>query len=86
MIVTRWGVLLWAMCSWWWWALLHALACLPNAVGYPVPWKHPPVHSAEQVGNGRFYTLETGANERRWSKVKDKVKSTQQSFVVVDRY
>eukprot|EP00887_Chlorella_sp_A99_P004260 scaffold15.g4260.t1 len=38
------------------------------------------------VGNGKFYTLETGANERRWGKMKDKVKATQQSFTVIDRY
>lgn len=37
------------------------------------------------VGNGKFYTLETGSNERRWSKMADKVKKVQKSFVVGDR-
>lgn len=38
------------------------------------------------VGNGKFYTLLTGANERRWNKMGDKVKAIVQSFEVVDRY
>lgn len=37
------------------------------------------------VGNGKFYTLETGANERRWGKMSDKIKKIQKSFVVGDR-
>ena len=34
---------------------------------------------------GKFYTLVTGANEKRWGKMKDKVKTVVQSFVVEDR-
>jgi photosystem II oxygen-evolving enhancer protein 2 len=37
------------------------------------------------VGNGKFYTLETGANERRWNKMADKIKKVQKSFEVFDR-
>lgn len=31
---------------------------------------------------GKFYTLLTGANERRWEKMKDKVSTTWKSFEV----
>eukprot|EP00889_Picochlorum_renovo_P006697 jgi/Picre1/33727/NNA_001206.t1 len=37
------------------------------------------------VGNGKFYTLETGANERRWGKMADKIARVQKSFEVSDR-
>lgn len=37
------------------------------------------------VGNGKFYTLETGANERRWKKMEDKAKTIVKSFEVFDR-
>lgn len=37
------------------------------------------------VGNGKFYTLETGANERRWGKVGSKAKTVLKSFEVFDR-
>lgn len=37
------------------------------------------------IGNGKFYTLETGANERRWGKMKDKIARVQKSFTVSDR-
>jgi len=37
------------------------------------------------VGNGKFYTLETGANEKRWSKIGGKVKTVVKSFEVFDR-
>ena len=37
------------------------------------------------IGNGKFYTLETGANERRWGKMKDKIAKVQKSFKVYDR-
>jgi photosystem II oxygen-evolving enhancer protein 2 len=33
---------------------------------------------------GRFYTLTTGANERRWGKMKDKLKTTIRSFSLVN--
>lgn len=36
--------------------------------------------SAICVGNGKFYTLTTGANERRWEKMKDRL------FTVVDSF
>lgn len=38
------------------------------------------------VGNGKFYTLETGANQRRWPKMEEKAKTTQKSFTVTDHY
>jgi photosystem II oxygen-evolving enhancer protein 2 len=38
------------------------------------------------VGNGKFYTLVTGANEKRWGKMGDKVKTVVKSFDVSDRY
>lgn len=34
------------------------------------------------IGNGKFYTLTTGANERRWEKVKDKLHTVIDSFNV----
>eukprot|EP01025_Chloroclados_australasicus_P045852 TRINITY_DN5047_c0_g1_i1.p1 TRINITY_DN5047_c0_g1~~TRINITY_DN5047_c0_g1_i1.p1 ORF type:complete len:254 (+),score=22.45 TRINITY_DN5047_c0_g1_i1:58-762(+) len=34
------------------------------------------------VANGKFYTLTTGANERRWNKMKDKIKTVANSFSV----
>ncbi|EFN56417.1 hypothetical protein CHLNCDRAFT_13502, partial [Chlorella variabilis] len=37
------------------------------------------------VGNGKFYTLLTGANERRWGRMKDQIKTVVNSFVVDDR-
>ena len=37
------------------------------------------------IGNGKFYTLETGSNERRWGKMKDNIAKVQKSFTVFDR-
>jgi len=37
------------------------------------------------IGNGKFYTLETGSNERRWGKMKEKIQKVQKSFTVSDR-
>lgn len=34
------------------------------------------------IGNGKFYTLTTGANERRWEKMKDKLHTVIDSFKV----
>ncbi|KMZ62962.1 PsbP-like protein 1 [Zostera marina] len=36
------------------------------------------------VGNGRFYTLTTGANERRWTKVKDSLRTVVDSFKIFE--
>ncbi|KAK1285702.1 hypothetical protein QJS10_CPB20g00939 [Acorus calamus] len=36
------------------------------------------------IGNGRQYTLIVGANERRWSRVRDKLKVVADSFKVLD--
>ncbi|XP_057465619.1 psbP-like protein 1, chloroplastic [Actinidia eriantha] len=36
------------------------------------------------IGNGRFYTLTTGANERRWGKMKDKLQTVVDSFRIVN--
>ncbi|KAK4425201.1 Photosynthetic NDH subunit of lumenal location 1, chloroplastic [Sesamum alatum] len=36
------------------------------------------------VGNGRYYTLIVGANERRWRKVRNKLKVVADSFKVLD--
>ncbi|XVF23819.1 hypothetical protein REPUB_Repub13aG0072400 [Reevesia pubescens] len=36
--------------------------------------------TAVSIGNGKFYTLTTGANERRWDKMKDRL------FTVVDSF
>jgi len=33
---------------------------------------------------GKFYTLTTGANERRWGKMKDKLATTIKSFSLVN--
>ncbi|KAK3029934.1 hypothetical protein RJ639_038162 [Escallonia herrerae] len=38
--------------------------------------------SAICIGNGKFYTLTTGANERRWEKMKDKLHTVIDSFKV----
>ncbi|KVH99282.1 Mog1/PsbP, alpha/beta/alpha sandwich [Cynara cardunculus var. scolymus] len=34
------------------------------------------------IGNGKFYTLTTGANERRWGKMKDKLSTVVGSFKI----
>ncbi|KAL5057082.1 hypothetical protein RYX36_028686 [Vicia faba] len=36
--------------------------------------------SAVSIGNGKFYTLTTGANERRWGKMKDRLQTIVESF------
>lgn len=36
------------------------------------------------IGNGKFYTLTTGANERRWEKMKDKLQTVVDSFQIVN--
>jgi PsbP len=35
---------------------------------------------------GKFYTLVTGANEKRWDKVKDTLETVVKSFTVVNKY
>ena len=35
---------------------------------------------------GKLYTLVTGANERRWDKMKDQLETVAQSFVVNTKY
>ena len=35
---------------------------------------------------GKFYTLATGANERRWNKMKPRLEQVVQSFEVQNRY
>ncbi|CAI9113197.1 OLC1v1013763C1 [Oldenlandia corymbosa var. corymbosa] len=34
------------------------------------------------IGNGKFYTLTTGANERRWAKMKDRLHTVVDSFEI----
>ncbi|KAG6404077.1 hypothetical protein SASPL_136315 [Salvia splendens] len=34
------------------------------------------------IGNGRFYTVTTGANERRWDKMKERLKTVVDSFQI----
>jgi photosystem II oxygen-evolving enhancer protein 2 len=43
-------------------------------------------HSVAVVtaNNGTFYTLTTGANERRWGKMKDKLNTTVRSFTLIN--
>lgn len=36
------------------------------------------------IGNGRYYTLIVGANERRWRRLRDKLKVVADSFKVLD--
>ncbi|KAF7811354.1 photosynthetic NDH subunit of lumenal location 1, chloroplastic [Senna tora] len=36
------------------------------------------------IGNGRYYTLIVGANERRWRRVRDKLKVVADSFKLLD--
>jgi photosystem II oxygen-evolving enhancer protein 2 len=36
------------------------------------------------ANNGTFYTLTTGANERRWGKMKDKLNTTIRSFSLIN--
>nr|GEV72779.1 PsbP-like protein 1, chloroplastic [Tanacetum cinerariifolium] len=38
------------------------------------------------IGNGKFYTLTTGANERRWGKMKDKLNTVVDSFKIFTVY
>ncbi|CAN0837076.1 PsbP-like protein 1, chloroplastic [Linum grandiflorum] len=40
--------------------------------------------SAIVIGNGKLYTLTTGAKERRWEKMKDKLQTIVESFKVVN--
>ncbi|CAI0443051.1 unnamed protein product, partial [Linum tenue] len=40
--------------------------------------------SAIVIGNGKLYTLTTGANERRWGKVKDQLQTIVESFKVTN--
>ena len=35
---------------------------------------------------GKLYTLVTGANERRWDKMKDQLETVAQSFIVNTKY
>ncbi|XP_043708806.1 psbP-like protein 1, chloroplastic isoform X1 [Telopea speciosissima] len=37
---------------------------------------------AISIGNGKFYTITTGANERRWGKMKDKLNTVIDSFKI----
>ncbi|KAL6778485.1 PSBP3 [Auxenochlorella protothecoides x Auxenochlorella symbiontica] len=41
---------------------------------------------AVAVGNGNFYTLVTGSNERRWNKMQDKLNTIIDSFTVGNSY
>ena len=41
---------------------------------------------AAHVRTGKLYTLVTGANERRWDKMKDQLETVAQSFVVNTKY
>lgn len=36
------------------------------------------------IGNGRYYTLIVGANERRWRRVRNQLKVVADSFKVLD--
>ncbi|BDA43123.1 PsbP-like protein 1, chloroplastic [Coccomyxa sp. Obi] len=38
------------------------------------------------VANGKFYTLTTGSNEKRWGKMKPRLEQVINSFEVVERY
>ncbi|XVE69115.1 hypothetical protein DITRI_Ditri09bG0124800 [Diplodiscus trichospermus] len=38
--------------------------------------------TAVSIGNGKFYTLTTGANERRWDKMKDRLHTVIDSFKI----
>ncbi|KAE8713918.1 PsbP-like protein 1 [Hibiscus syriacus] len=38
--------------------------------------------TAVSIGNGKFYTLTTGANERRWDKMKDRLMTVVDSFKI----
>ncbi|KDP37390.1 hypothetical protein JCGZ_08401 [Jatropha curcas] len=38
--------------------------------------------STISIGNGKFYTITTGANERRWDKMKDKLHTVVDSFKI----
>eukprot|EP01026_Neomeris_dumetosa_P044107 TRINITY_DN37066_c0_g1_i3.p2 TRINITY_DN37066_c0_g1~~TRINITY_DN37066_c0_g1_i3.p2 ORF type:complete len:223 (-),score=9.51 TRINITY_DN37066_c0_g1_i3:129-797(-) len=38
------------------------------------------------VANGKFYTMTTGSNERRWNKMKDKIQTVADSFSVFTVY
>ncbi|KAF8021965.1 hypothetical protein BT93_G2180 [Corymbia citriodora subsp. variegata] len=42
--------------------------------------------STISIGNGKFYTLTTGANERRWGKMKDKLETVVDSFKLFTVY
>lgn len=40
--------------------------------------------AAAAVAAGKFYTLTTGANEKRWGKMKEKLNTTIKSFSLVN--
>lgn len=55
--------------------------------------KVPQAHAADVLGAyeararaGNFYTLVTGANERRWDKIRPRLEEIAKSFTVVDRF
>lgn len=50
----------------------------------PHPGPSTPPHPTRSAG--KFYTLLTGANEKRWGRMKDKISTVVKSFTVDDRY
>ena len=54
--------------------------CSPAAL-YSTSWLTMPLLCA-----GKFYTLATGANERRWNKMKPRLEQVVESFEVQNRF
>ena len=69
------------------WLLLSAkvcLTCLPAPLTPPRGSRLPSV-SPQLLSTGKFYVLQTGCNEKRWSKMKENLTTVVKSFQVEDR-
>lgn len=68
------------------------VVCVAGVCGVPPPpnMHRAPTHRALACclllggAAGTFYTLTTGANERRWGKMKDKLQTTVRSFSLIN--
>ncbi len=75
-------------------SVLLACMCSPRGVQEHQQRKAPQAHAADVLGAyqmcyaraGNFYTLVTGANERRWDKIRPRLEEIAKSFTVVDRF
>lgn len=60
------------------------LPCLLSKLALLGVHPTPVVPPTAAARTGKFYTLTTGANEKRWGKMKDKLNTTIRSFSLVN--